>query len=59
MDKLLQKHSYFQKVHPTIQKTHVERRKLRLIEGTDIDWSTAEALAIGSLLYQGNTSVCV
>jgi 2-oxoglutarate dehydrogenase complex dehydrogenase (E1) component-like enzyme len=24
--------------------------------GTDIDWATAEALAIGSLLYQGTAT---
>ncbi|XP_041347226.1 probable 2-oxoglutarate dehydrogenase E1 component DHKTD1, mitochondrial [Gigantopelta aegis] len=45
------------KVHPTIEKTHIERRQHRLTQGTDIDWSTAEALAIGSLLYQGNVLV--
>ena len=42
-----------QKVHPTIQKTHVERRRQRVEEGVDLDWATAEALAIGSLMYQG------
>ncbi|XP_076441946.1 2-oxoadipate dehydrogenase complex component E1-like [Babylonia areolata] len=41
------------KAHPTIQKTHVERRLQRVEEGTDLDWATAEALAMGSLLYQG------
>ncbi|XP_060070880.1 2-oxoadipate dehydrogenase complex component E1-like [Ylistrum balloti] len=42
-----------QNVHPTIQKTHVERRLQRITEGNDLDWATAEALAFGSLLYQG------
>lgn len=40
-------------VHPTLQKTHVDRRVQRLTEGKDLDWATAEALAIGSLLHQG------
>lgn len=40
-------------IHPTIQKTHVEKRRQRLEEGTNIDWSTGETLAIGSLLCQG------
>ena len=44
---------FYQSVHPTILKTHIEKRKQRLEEGTDLDWATAEALAMGSLLYQG------
>ena len=40
-------------VHPTIQKTHMDRRKQKMEEGADLDWATAEALALGSLLYQG------
>ncbi|GAB1600706.1 probable 2-oxoglutarate dehydrogenase E1 component DHKTD1, mitochondrial [Argonauta hians] len=40
-------------VHPTIQKTHIDRRKRQIEAGTDLDWATAEALAMGSLLYQG------
>ncbi|PVD25710.1 hypothetical protein C0Q70_13370 [Pomacea canaliculata] len=40
-------------IHPTIQKTHVDRRRQKVEEGVDLDWATAEALAIGSLLYQG------
>lgn len=39
--------------HPTLKKSHIERRLQRLEEGLDLDWATAEALAIGSLLYQG------
>lgn len=33
---------------------HVNSRLARLETGTKIDWSTAEALAIGSLMYQGH-----
>ncbi|XP_059162546.1 2-oxoadipate dehydrogenase complex component E1-like [Physella acuta] len=40
-------------VHPTIKKTHIDRRLQRLTEGVDLDWATCEALAIGSLLHQG------
>ena len=43
----------FQNVHPTIQKTHIERRKQKMAEGTGLDWAAAEALAFGSLLAQG------
>jgi len=45
-----------QNVHPTLQKTHIDRRLQKLAEGRDLDWATAEALAIGSLLYQGTYS---
>ncbi|KAK7103395.1 2-oxoadipate dehydrogenase complex component E1-like [Littorina saxatilis] len=40
-------------VHPTIQRTHVERRRQKMSEGGEVDWATAEALAMGSLMYQG------
>lgn len=40
-------------IHPHLKKTHVEARVKKLMSGTGIDWATAEALAIGSLLYQG------
>lgn len=43
-------------IHPHLKKTHVEARVKKLMSGTGIDWATAEALAIGSLLYQGNLS---
>ncbi len=39
-------------MHPTIERTHVKRRIERVNAGKDIDWSTAEALALGSLLLQ-------
>ncbi|XP_061173979.1 2-oxoadipate dehydrogenase complex component E1-like [Saccostrea echinata] len=41
------------KVHPNVQKAHVDRRLERMKEGRGLDWATAEALAFGSLLYQG------
>lgn len=49
---------YFQSIHPTLQKTHLDRRISKLEEGGDLDWATAEALAIGSLLHQGEWSHC-
>ncbi|VDM76255.1 unnamed protein product [Strongylus vulgaris] len=44
----------FQKVHPHLQKTHCEARIQKMISGENIDWGTAEALAFGSLLMEGN-----
>ncbi|XP_036324066.1 probable 2-oxoglutarate dehydrogenase E1 component DHKTD1 homolog, mitochondrial isoform X2 [Rhagoletis pomonella] len=41
-------------VHPHLLKTHIEGRRKKLDNGEKIDWSTAEALAIGSLMYQGH-----
>ena len=40
-------------LHPHLQKTHVEGRLKRLKDGNSIDWSTAEAMAFGSLLLNG------
>lgn len=40
-------------VHPHLRKTHVDARLRRLADGQRIDWATAEALAFGSLMYQG------
>uniref|UniRef100_A0A2M4BCS7 Putative 2-oxoglutarate dehydrogenase e1 subunit n=2 Tax=Anopheles marajoara TaxID=58244 RepID=A0A2M4BCS7_9DIPT len=40
-------------IHPHVKKTHVDGRLKRLTEGQRIDWATAEALAFGSLMYQG------
>uniref|UniRef100_A0A8C4NNJ4 2-oxoadipate dehydrogenase complex component E1 n=1 Tax=Eptatretus burgeri TaxID=7764 RepID=A0A8C4NNJ4_EPTBU len=40
-------------VHPRLLKTHVQARLQKLKEGKNLDWSTAETLAIGSLLLQG------
>ncbi|RNA23119.1 putative 2-oxoglutarate dehydrogenase E1 component DHKTD1 mitochondrial [Brachionus plicatilis] len=40
-------------VHPTVERAHVHKRLERIRDGKKIDWSTAEALAIGSLISQG------
>uniref|UniRef100_A0AAY4BQV2 2-oxoadipate dehydrogenase complex component E1 n=1 Tax=Denticeps clupeoides TaxID=299321 RepID=A0AAY4BQV2_9TELE len=40
-------------MHAHLRKTHVQGRIQKLQEGTKLDWSTAEALAFGSLLCQG------
>lgn len=34
-------------------KTHVTKRLAKINEQNNIDWATAEALAIGSLLHEG------
>ena len=39
-------------IHKTIKKI-LENRKIKVEKGFDIDWSTAEALAFGSLLEEG------
>ncbi|KAK6754672.1 hypothetical protein RB195_013575 [Necator americanus] len=41
-------------VHPHLQKTHCEARIQKMVAGENIDWGTAEALAFGSLLLEGN-----
>ncbi|XP_016518638.1 2-oxoadipate dehydrogenase complex component E1 [Poecilia formosa] len=40
-------------LHNHLLKTHVQARLQKLEEGARLDWSTAEALAFGSLLCQG------
>ncbi|XP_025073767.1 probable 2-oxoglutarate dehydrogenase E1 component DHKTD1 homolog, mitochondrial [Pogonomyrmex barbatus] len=40
-------------IHPHLLKNHVQNRLKRIENGNALDWSAAEALAIGSLLYQG------
>ncbi|KAL4658454.1 putative 2-oxoglutarate dehydrogenase E1 component DHKTD1, mitochondrial [Arapaima gigas] len=40
-------------LHSHLVKTHVQARLQKLEEGTKLDWSTAEAMAFGSLLCQG------
>ncbi|XP_062545136.1 probable 2-oxoglutarate dehydrogenase E1 component DHKTD1 homolog, mitochondrial [Armigeres subalbatus] len=40
-------------LHPHLQKHHVAARLRKINEGNRIDWATAEAMAIGSLMYQG------
>lgn len=42
-----------QNVHPQVNKSFVNARLKRVVEGVAIDWATAEAMAIGSLMYQG------
>jgi 2-oxoglutarate dehydrogenase complex dehydrogenase (E1) component-like enzyme len=49
-------HFIFQNIHPHLLKTHVNGRLNKMSVGTDIDWATAEALAIGSLMYQGTAT---
>ncbi|KAG1667322.1 putative 2-oxoglutarate dehydrogenase E1 component DHKTD1, mitochondrial [Nymphon striatum] len=46
-------------LHPHLNKTFVKNRLKKLEQGSNIDWATAEAMAIGSLLYQGyNVRLC-
>lgn len=40
-------------IHPHLLKTHVKGRLTKINTGSNIDWATSEALAVGSLLYQG------
>uniref|UniRef100_A0AAR2JLF3 2-oxoadipate dehydrogenase complex component E1 n=1 Tax=Pygocentrus nattereri TaxID=42514 RepID=A0AAR2JLF3_PYGNA len=40
-------------MHSHLRKTYVQSRLQKLEEGTKLDWSTAEALAFGTLLCQG------
>ena len=40
-------------LHSTLKRGHVDARLSKLLAGTNLDWSTAESLAMGSLLYQG------
>ncbi|XP_031548562.1 probable 2-oxoglutarate dehydrogenase E1 component DHKTD1, mitochondrial [Actinia tenebrosa] len=40
-------------VHPHLKKTQIDARLNKLKDGTAIDWATAEAMAIGSLIFQG------
>lgn len=40
-------------LHPTLKRGHVDARRQKLTAGSNLDWSTAESLAFGSLLYQG------
>lgn len=41
-----------------LKKSHITDRIRKMESGCDIDWATAEALAIGTLLHQG-VYVCV
>ncbi|KAK2101024.1 putative 2-oxoglutarate dehydrogenase E1 component DHKTD1, mitochondrial [Saguinus oedipus] len=40
-------------MHSHLLKTHVQSRMEKVMNGTKLDWATAEALALGSLLAQG------
>ncbi len=40
-------------LHPHLNKIHVSARLKRLESGDSVDWGLAEALSIGTLLYQG------
>jgi len=40
-------------IHQHLAKTFCDARVKKIESGTGIDWATAEALAIGSLLMQG------
>ncbi|XP_048013795.1 probable 2-oxoglutarate dehydrogenase E1 component DHKTD1, mitochondrial [Megalobrama amblycephala] len=40
-------------MHSHLRKTHVQARLQKLEDGTKLDWSTAEALAFGTMLCQG------
>ncbi|XP_008552671.1 probable 2-oxoglutarate dehydrogenase E1 component DHKTD1 homolog, mitochondrial [Microplitis demolitor] len=40
-------------VNPTLLKNHIKSRLQKLDKNEPLDWSTAEAAAFGSLLYQG------
>ncbi|XP_023016659.2 probable 2-oxoadipate dehydrogenase complex component E1 homolog [Leptinotarsa decemlineata] len=40
-------------IHPTLLRAHIKNRISKISEGIGIDWSTAEGLAIGSLLFEG------
>lgn len=41
-------------VHPHLEKTQCQSRMKKVESGLNIDWATAEALAIGTLLLEGN-----
>jgi len=41
-------------LHSTLRRGHVDARLAKLRAGVGLDWSTAETLALASLLYQGH-----
>ncbi|KAH9375938.1 hypothetical protein HPB48_012578 [Haemaphysalis longicornis] len=46
-------------VHPHLNKVLINERLRKIEEGTNLEWATAEALALGSLLFQGfNVRIC-
>ena len=38
-----------------LKRAHCEARLNKLKEGTNLDWATGEALALGSLLHEGES----
>ncbi|CAH2261934.1 jg6996 [Pararge aegeria aegeria] len=40
-------------IHAHLAKTHVKNRLNKITQESDLDWATAEAMAIGSLLMEG------
>lgn len=42
-----------QTIHPRLMKAHVQDRLDSVAKGTSLNWATAEALAFGTLLCQG------
>ena len=42
-------------IHPRLMRSHVESRLREMESGEKLNWATAEALAIGSLLVEGHT----
>lgn len=46
-----------QNFHKHLKKTHMEARLQKLTQGNGLDWSTAEALAMASLLHQGTSKL--
>ncbi|CAG8509363.1 17737_t:CDS:10 [Funneliformis caledonium] len=46
-------------IHPRLKKFHIQSRLKGIAEGKKVDWATAEALALGSLLLEGhNVRLC-
>lgn len=41
-------------VHPRLEKYHIARRREMITNEEPLDWATAEAVAVGSLLSEGN-----
>ena len=48
-----------QNLHGHLNKYLIENRRKKLEDGTKIDWGLAEALAVGSLLYQGKKNLLI
>lgn len=50
---------FIQNVHPRLSRMHIEARLHAVESGRNIDWATAEAMALGSLLLDGyNVRIC-